>query len=61
MNILEMGGTCSVCGCSGLHACPGYMMKPWTPEEEAHLENVLRTIFGEEKAAREAEEAQINE
>lgn len=45
---------CSKCGCSGLHACPGYRIPPPTPEDEARLENALRTIFAE--VAREESE-----
>lgn len=36
---------CSKCGCVGLHACMGHFPKPWTPEDEARLENALREVF----------------
>lgn len=52
MSLLDLDGTCPTCGCSGLHACPGYMMKPWTPEDIARLESALRRAFKEEKEAK---------
>lgn len=56
MSVLDlMSGTCSVCGCSGLHACPGYPMKPWTIEEQAYLENALRDIFKAERGDKKDE------
>ncbi|MNE22879.1 hypothetical protein D3C77_818610 [compost metagenome] len=42
---LNLFAECSVCGCTGLHACIGYKPKPLTPEEEAEFDRKLNEIF----------------
>lgn len=37
---------CSVCGISGLHACPGKPLPKPTKEDKAKLSAVLSEIFG---------------
>lgn len=32
---------CALCGCVGIHACPGHPMEPWSPEKVAELNAVL--------------------
>lgn len=52
MSILDWQGPgCPKCGCTGLHACIGHFPAPWTPEDEARLENALREVFKQEKEA----------
>jgi len=36
--------SCSKCGATGLHACPGQKIAPWTAEERAELQRVLEGI-----------------
>ena len=35
---------CPNCGSTGLHACPGKVIEPWTDEEKARFEQVVRKI-----------------
>ena len=37
---------CSLCGCTGWHACIGRRLPPPTPEEEARISTALDKIFG---------------
>ena len=45
---LTMAAPCSKCGCVGLHACTGAPVV-WTEEDEARLEDALRTVAKQEK------------
>lgn len=42
---LNLSAECSVCGCTGLHACIGYKPKPLTPEEERRINEKLEELF----------------
>jgi len=45
---LTCAAPCSRCGCVGIHACMGAPVK-WTEEDEARLEDALRTVAKQEK------------
>ena len=46
MSLLDCTIACSICGISGIHACPGFVLPPVSPEVEARLTESLERIFG---------------